>query len=80
MPISGHFLLALSLLIATSESVTPKPRQGRGLFQANTVTVLVEQRSLVTETAPSSCVVVEPSLPPCRHVRQIGIDPTATRP
>ncbi|KAI5701341.1 hypothetical protein M8J75_008483 [Diaphorina citri] len=72
--------LVICLLLAPSISLANQapPRQGRGIFKPNTYTVFIEQKSLVTEINPSSCVVVEPSLPPCRHVRQLRIQPTTT--
>ncbi|XP_049829279.1 uncharacterized protein LOC126267975 [Schistocerca gregaria] len=48
---------------SSSQEAAPPPR---------TVTQLVLRREWVTSTTPSSCVVVQTSLPACRNLRQLG--------
>lgn len=44
--------------------------------KAQTIVSYRQVPEYVTEVVPSSCIVVEPSLPPCRHVRNLEIYPS----
>lgn len=56
------------------------PRQARWFLSRADVTEVVEEEKMVTQVTPWSCVVVAPSLPPCRHVRQLDIMATPPTP
>ncbi|XP_052121608.1 calphotin-like [Frankliniella occidentalis] len=56
------------------------PRQARWFLSRADVTEVVEEEKVVTQVTPWSCVVVAPSLPPCRHVRQLNIAATPPTP
>ena len=56
------------------------PRQARWFLSRGDVTEVVEEERKVTQVTPWSCVVVAPSLPPCRHVRQLNIEATPPTP
>nr|XP_018900957.1 PREDICTED: uncharacterized protein LOC109033017 [Bemisia tabaci] len=68
----------MTSLLATLVVVGVGAQQGaRGWFSPRrTVTKVLELRSLVVTSTPSSCVAVQTSLPPCRHIRQLNLSPT----
>lgn len=55
-------------------------RQARWFLSRADVTEVVVEEKLITQVTPWSCVVVAPSLPPCRHVRQLNIAATPPTP
>ncbi|XP_065219158.1 uncharacterized protein LOC135844752 [Planococcus citri] len=71
--IFGVMLIGLGLINGEDQS-----REGKWLLNGRTITSFVHEKSYVTESVASSCVVVQPSLPPCRHVRQLDIRPHRT--
>ncbi|XP_017780501.1 PREDICTED: uncharacterized protein LOC108565506 [Nicrophorus vespilloides] len=67
---SSKWLIFVCFAAVSAESVTNvRDRQARFFGYRYTSTVIVPK--MVTSLLPSSCVQVEPSLPPCRSVRQL---------
>nr|CAD7408088.1 unnamed protein product [Timema cristinae] len=73
----GAVLLLLLALAALAQDIEGE-RDGKWFLGGKTVTKTIKQKVVFTEMTPSSCVVVERSLPPCRNLRQLRIEPTST--
>ncbi|XP_067000966.2 uncharacterized protein [Anabrus simplex] len=64
-------LLVWSVIAIEEQDFSRDPRWFLG---GNTITKFVLDNKAVTEITPSSCVVVQPSLPPCKSLRALSVD------
>lgn len=69
-------VLTSYFLVVSSETVD---RNAKWFFYPRTVTKYLREKSFVTETIPSSCVIIPESLSMCRHAKQLQIEPAITQ-
>nr|XP_014277822.1 uncharacterized protein LOC106681812 isoform X2 [Halyomorpha halys] len=66
-----HLPLLILLFVGSSLS-----RDAKWFFPKRIVTNFLHQRKFVTSVVPSSCVVIDSTLPACRNVRKLKINPS----
>lgn len=65
------------MITALSALTIASAREAKWFLPKGTVTRYVQEQQFATEMVPSSCVVLETSLKPCRHLRQIQATKTS---
>lgn len=65
------------MITALSVLAMASAREAKWFLPRATVTRYVQEQRFATEMVPSSCVVLETSLKPCRHLRQIQATKTS---